>query len=267
MASTDLVERLQRKARDCIHQWKQKPSANCDAVVFRACMVEGKRKEGVSKQFFEHILALLSSMTCWDASEQDQPWKYTVIYETALESLEKDVTELARSKDSVKAAIFCDAKGSNAVLRLSYQDEPPLQVGIGPYATVLVALEKRSESGQYLKKDANFSKMVVEARKTFTFHEHFDWEYTLILRYREPYFATNDLMTDVEAKDLTFRDPPRCFVEIACHHLKSTDDYAYFADSFLCKISDLLPMGWRMASFHVKSPPLPPPMPPMPPKG
>lgn len=253
MPSTDVAERLQEMAKECIAQWSQKPSDTCDSVVFLARLAEGKRREGVSKAFFDHIFHILSNMTCWDASEKIQPWKFIVKYETTLDALEKDFSELSKSTHSVKPSITCSAKGNDAVLRVSYEEKAPLQVGIGPYATVSVILEKRCETGQYLKKDANFSKILVEARKTFVFREHFDWQYTFIQRFREPYFETSDLMKDVAAKDLTFRDPPSCFVEISCDGITKTDDSAYFADSFLCKISDLLPGGWRMAPFHIKS--------------
>jgi hypothetical protein len=253
MASTDVAERLRDVALECIRQWNQKQSADCDAVVFRTRFLEGQLKEGVTKQMFDHMLLTVSRMTCWDPSEASQPWKYVVEYDVALDALERDVAEWAKTKRTVKSTVECDAKGNNAVLRLSYTEQPQLLVGIGPFATIQVSLEKQCDSGQYLKKDTHFSKIVVEARKTFTFSEHFDWEYTFVLRFREPYVETSDLMEDLDAKDLTFRDPPRCFVELSCRGTKATLDHAYFADSFLCKVSDLLPGAWQMAPFHVRS--------------
>lgn len=259
MAATDVIERLRDVAQDCIRQWNQKPSDDCDAVVFRTRFAEGQRKEGVDKPTFDHMLRTVSSMTCWDPAEASQPWNYVVAYAVSLDALERDVADWAKTKHTVQTSVVCDAKGNNAVLRMAYTDQPPLKVGIGPFATVEVALEKRCDSGQYLKKDTQFSKIVVEARKTFTFSEHFDWEYTFVLRFREPYVETTDLMEDLDAKDLTFRDPPTCFVELACRGTKATLDHDYFADSFLCKISDLLPGAWRMAPFLIKSDPVPSP--------
>ncbi len=252
MASTEVVERLRDVAQACIGQWSQKPSSDCDVALFLARFVEGPRKEGVSKKVFDHMLHTVSHMTCWNSAESSQLWKYVVVYDVSLTALERDVDEWAKAKHAVKATVECDARGDNAVLRLSYADEPPLKLGIGPFAAVQVVLEKRCDRGQYLKKDTQFTKIVVEARKTFTFSEHFEWEYAFVLRFREPYVETTDLMKDVDAKDLTFRDPPSCFVELSCRQAKATLDHNYFADSFLCKMTDLLPGAWRMASLHIK---------------
>lgn len=247
-------QRVRDVAKSCIDEWTQTSGGSGGgegSLLFKANFCEGKRKDGVSKELFEYMYGCLSGMTCWDASQVAEPWQYYVIYDVPSEALEKDVTDLSKRKVGLSAQLECDAKGNNAQLRISYSDAPPVKLGVGFHATINVASEMQCAERNYVKKGTQFSRVVVESRKTFTFKEHYDWHYTFILRYREPYYDTQDLMSDVSEKDMTFRDPPVCLVQITCNAVKSTSDHQYFADSFLCKISDLLPPKWKMVPFHV----------------
>lgn len=254
MSSAASVElSVQNVAKACIEQWSAKASDAHDRAGFRASFAEGKRKDGVSKELFEHMFECLARMNCWDPAEAADPWRYFVRYEMQPDALEKDVAGLCKRKHAVRIQLECDSKGNDAGLCVVYEDAPPVQLGVGPYATVNVAIERQCAARNYIRKGSQFSKVLIEARKTFTFKEHYDWQYTFILRYREPYYETQDLITDISAKDMTFRDPPLCLVQISCDAIKTTTDHAYFADSFLCKVSDLLPHDWKLVPMHVKS--------------
>lgn len=250
-AAAAVEQKIRLIAKSCIDEWSSKATETCDTVVFKASFAEGKRKEGVSKELFEHMFKCLAAMTCWDPEQAREPWQYHVIYDIQAEALEKDVTALCKHKVGFSAKLECDAKGNDAQLRISYMDESPVKVGVGHYAAIEVAIERQSTTRNYIKKDADFTKILVEARKTFTFKEHYDWHYTFILRYREPYYETQDLMADISEKDMTFRDPPMCLVQISSDTVKTTTDSNYFADSFLCKITDLLPHEWKMVPLHL----------------
>lgn len=258
MTSTLEVQKgIHEVASACTMHWKQR-GPDTSTSTFKAFFVEGKRRQGISQKLFNHVLNVLSAMTCWTEEERQQEWTYYVVYEVPQHVVEGSNDDLKDRKD-LRTTIECTAKGNHSALRVSYLDKPPLTINIGPYAALHIVAEKGCNTGQYIAKNATFSKMLVEARKTFTFHEHFDWQYTLTLRYCEPYYETAELVKDVVDKDLFFRDPPTCLFDVSCRGAKDTQDATYFTDSFLCKVMDLLPAPWRMATLNVRSPPCPPP--------
>ena len=246
MASDAARRQLGLVAEASIQQW-QRERQPTEAFVLRARLLEGRRKEGVSREHFEHMFGVLSSMTCWDAAEAERPWEHHVVYEVQPEALERDVTDLRARYTDIRATLACDTKGNEANLALAYHDPalPRARLEVGTAAAIEVSCETVCTSRTYLKKEAQFAKITVESRKTFTFREHFDWQYTFILRSREPYYDNQDLMANVTEKDMTFCDPPLCMFEITCDGLKDTTDHMYLADSLLCKITDLLAPAWR----------------------
>lgn len=256
MQDARAVERHMRNvAKRCLDEWSLKTSELCDNVVFKASFNEGKRRQGMSKELFDHMYACLASMQCWDPQELAKPWTFHVVYELQPEALEKDVTPLRNRATGglVQTILTCDDKGNEAQLLVTYQETPPLLVNVGQHLTIQVNVDKQMTTKNYLKPDTNFTKVTVEAKKTFTFKEHFDWQYTFSLKYREPYHVTEDLMKDVTNKDVTFCDPPLCMFELSCNGMKDVPDHTYFADSFLCKVMDMLPRPWRMIPFQVKT--------------
>lgn len=243
-------------AKTCIDEWSTKPAGEGSGrTVFKASLTEGKRKEGISMNLLQHVWTLLSSMPCWDADEVAKPWTQHVTYDIPPTFLEKDVPALHHD---LSTTLQCDAKGNDAQLVVAYQPSPPLQLGIGPtFGHIDVRLEHECALRNYLKSDATFHKISVDVKKTLTFREHFDWEYTFVLRYREPYHELqlhdpDDHYNDNIDKDFIFRDPPLCFFEISCHGLKQATDHLYFADSFLCKMTDVLPPAWKTTPLYVK---------------
>lgn len=251
--AADVSTEMRQVAKQCIDEWSQKPSDLCHKVVFKSVFTEGKNKLGMSKELFDHMFQTLSNMQCWDPVEKSSPWKYNVVYELTSDSLEKDDVRILQSqKSNVQTTLSCDTKGNEATMLVTYQDNPSLKLGVGPHVTIHVHMEKQLVSKQYIKKDAAFAKITVESSKTFTYKEHFEWKYTFTLKYREPYYKNEDLVSqDAIDKDMTFCDPPVCVFELSCEGLDTLTDHGYFADSFLCKISDLLPRPWRMIPMHV----------------
>ena len=241
-------------AHTCMREWSAKATDIGSHLVFNAALMEGNRREGVSRDLFTHLWTALSSMTCWEAAELEKPWTSHVTYEIPHDMLEKSVHDLRRNAHALRATLECDSQGNDAEQIVTYLETPPLRLGVGQHASIEVSLERRCKTRNYVKKEATFHKISVEVKKTLTFKEHFDWHYTFTLKYREPYHKTHDLMTDVAEKDMTFCDPPVCFFEISCDGLKDTDDHGYFADSFLCKVTDVLPPRWKAAPLHVKQP-------------
>ena len=243
-------------AEECIREWTTKSSDQCGKVLFRAALAEGNRREGISIDMFNHIWSALSVMPCWKDGEVDAPWKNTVIYDVPPNMLEKDVEDLRKKSHVLRTTLQCDDQGNDAEQLVTYLTAPPLNLGIGKHATIDVCIERQCGERNYIKKEANFSKIIIDVTKKLTFHEHFDWEYEFTLRYREPYFNTHDLMDmeDVVDKEMVFRDPPVCLFYISCTGVKNTHDSAYFADSFLCKVMDILPPAWRSIPIHVKTP-------------
>lgn len=255
-AAADVSTEMRDVAQKCMTEWSTKPSDLCHNVIFKGVFTEGKRKYGVSKELFDHMYQTLSNMQCWDPREVALPWKHHIVYEIQPDALEKDDVRTLQSQSHVhhvQTTLKCDAKGNEAALLVSYQDTPSLKLGIGPHVTVHVNIEKQLASKHYIKKDASFTKIIVESSKTFTFKEHFEWTYTFILRYREPYYKNEDLKSqDAIDKDMVFCDPPVCAFELSCSGINTLTDHGYFADSFLCKITDLLPRPWKMIPLHVK---------------
>ena len=251
-ASISVGKRVGDIAEACIREWTTKASETCSHVVFKAALMEGNRKEGVSKEMFEHIWATLSGMPCWDSDEVNAPWTSHVTYDVPPDMLEKSVTDLRRQSHCMRTTLECDAHGNDAEQVVTYLDVPPLRLGIATHAAIQVYLERRCSTRNYVKKEANFNKISVDVKKTLTFKEHYDWQYAFTLRYREPYHKTHDLMNNVEDKDMIFRDPPVCLFEISCAGIKDTHDHQYFTDSFLCKMTDVLPPTWRSIPLHVK---------------
>lgn len=256
MQDARAVERRMRNiAKKCIDEWGAKTSEICDNVVLKASFNEGRQRQGMSKQLFDHIFSCLASMQCWDPKQLAEPWTFRAVYELQPEALEKDVTPLRNraTGGKVQTSLYCDDKGNGAQLLVTYQENPPLDIGVGQHLTVQVNIDKQMTTKNYLKPDAQFTKVTVEARKTFTYKEHFDWHYTFSMKYREPYYDTEDLMKDITNKDVTFCDPPLCMFELTCDGMKDVSDPNYLTDSFLCKVMDLLPRPWRMIPFQVKS--------------
>lgn len=233
----------------CIREWNSKQSDLPERVVLKASIMEGRRKEGISKQLFDYMFHVVSSMKCWDPEQVQEAWKESVSYEIQPGHLEKDLETLTRTKDHLSSKIMCNFKGDEATLLLAYEekDVPAVHLGVDKYANVTISMEKESSTKNYLQPDMSFHKIVVEVQKTLTYKEHFDWDYTFLLRYREPYYDTNDIMRDVLEKDLVFCDPPMCYVVITCTGVKEVTDSKYLADSLLCKIRDLLPPDWKAA--------------------
>ena len=241
-------------AEECIREWTAKSSEQCAKVLFKAALNEGNRREGVSMDMFNHIWSALSVMPCWKDGEVEAPWTNPVIYDVPPNMLEKDVEDLRKESYVLSTTMQCDDQGNDAEQLVTYLKNAPLHLGIAKHATIDVCIERQCGIRNYIKKEANFTKITMDVTKTLTFHEHFDWEYTFTLRYREPYFNTHDLMEDVADKDMIFRDPPVCLFHISCAGIKSADDHAYFADSLLCKVMDILPPPWRSIPIHVKTP-------------
>lgn len=240
-------------AEECIAEWTTKASDHCNRVFFKAALAEGNRREGLSFEMFEHIWSALSAMPCWKEGEVDKPWISTVIYDIPPNMLEKDVEDLRKESYILKTTLECDDQGNNAQQIVAYLKTPPLRLGIATHAAIDVCIERQCGTRNYIKKEANYNKIMIDVSKKLTFHEHFDWHYEFTLRYREPYFNTHDLMEDVVDKDIIFRDPPVCLFHISCDGVKDTHDHAYFADSFLCKVMDILPPSWRSIPIHVKT--------------
>ena len=228
-------------------------SSSLDArCVLKATIMEGNRKEGMSPGLFEYMYNVLTAMPCFEATGNTAPWSYHVLYDLPPTMLEKDVEPLRERSHRLRTQLHCNADGDDARLVVAYEEKPPLHIGIGKFATLSVCIDRECVSRNYIKKNTNFTKISVEARKTFTFKEHYDWQYTFILKYREPYYETQDLMKDLTENDMTFRDPPVCLFDISCSGVKQTLDHSYFADSLLCKMSDLFPPAWKVVPLHVR---------------
>jgi hypothetical protein len=129
---------------------------------------------------------VLTSMRCWSEESLRKPWEYHVTYEMAPDTFESSASIAAHP--GLKASITCNDNGDAAALDVVY-DAPstPMAIPIGSYGSVNIHAVQRLGSRLYLKKDAIPTKAIVEARKTFTFHEFVDWKYEFVLRYREPY--------------------------------------------------------------------------------
>jgi len=198
-------------AEECIREWTAKSSDQPHTqVVFKAAIIEGNRREGVSREMFDHIWSALSKMNCWEAGKADKPWKSTVIYDVPPNMLEKSVEDLRKESHVLQTTLQCDDHGNDAEQIVSYLKKPPLCLGIATHASIDLCIERRCGIRNYIKKEANFLKISLDLTKTLTFKEHYDWHYKFTLRYREPYFNTIDLMDDVVAKDIIFRDRPVC---------------------------------------------------------
>ncbi len=247
MAASTSPNALHALAQACIYEWTARPGDLQERVSLKATIKEGKRKEGVTKELFEYMFHVVTSMNCWDPTQAQAPWKEIVSYELQPEHLETGVETLRRTKTHLSSTLTCDFKGDDATLLLAYQekDVPAVHVRAGTHAHMTVAMEKGSCTKNYIRPEASFHKIVVEMQKTWTYREHFDWEYTFSLKYREPYYDTSDLMADLREKNLIFCDPPMCCVEIVCAGVKEVTDAQYLADSLLCKIRDLLPPEWK----------------------
>ena len=241
-------------AAECIRDWTAKSSDQCATTVFKSAFVEGNRREGISKELFNHIWSELSAMTCWEKGEVEAPWKSTIIYDIPPNMLEKDVEDLRKECHVLTTTLECDDQGNDALLHVSYLEAPPLHMGITKHATVQVCVERQSGARNYIKNEADFKNIAIHVTKRLTFKEHFDWHYDFTMRYREPYYNIRDLMEDVADKDMIFRDPPVCIFNLSCSGVKDTHDYKYFTDSFLCKVMDVLPPAWRSTPLHVKTP-------------
>lgn len=263
---------LRRLAAASIAEWSLKPDAHAagcgptDRVVLHAQFTQGSRKEGVSKEWFQFMFHLLASMRCWtQADVAHTPWELAVTYELAADSLEtSDVNTLTHP--GLKASIRCDHNGDAATLDVvcDKPDAAPATISLGKHGAVRVHALRNLGKRLYTKRETVPKTAVVEARKTFTFHEFVDWNYTFVLRYREPYHRTLDLMNDTHDKPLYYCDPPLCVFSISCNGVLSITDETYFADSLLCKIGDLIPHEWEK---DIAAPPppqqqQPPPLPP-----
>jgi hypothetical protein len=243
---------LRRIAKACVDHWTTK-CADTEAESYEACLrvtfAEGGRRDGVSPDFFGHAFRLLSGMQCWTAEERQQPWLRTVVYEVPTEHLEPN-----RGPPGAKLTLVCDAHGDMAELRLVRPDPScACAVAVGKVVAFNVAVERRACGKRYLKPTAQYHKVCVESHRTFVFREHFDWHYTFLVKHREPYHDTEELMTDAVEKSLTFCDKPSCHIEIACKGVKETGDHAYLADSLLCKARDLLLPAWRDLPVRLQS--------------
>jgi hypothetical protein len=238
---------IRRIATTCITHWSRKVDvAHPEKLVLRAQFTEGARREGVSQALFEFMYNVLTSMQCWNQAEVLAPWKYHVIYELSADSVETSAG-LPRSLPGMRASITCNEKGDSASLDVAYDDpHDAVRIPLGTHGAVHVRTLRSLASRVYLKKNTVPIKAVVEARKTFTFREFVDWNYDFVLRYREPYHKTDDLVSDCDSKSLYYCDPPLCVVNISCEGAKSMTDDKYFADSLLCKLSDLLPPAWQV---------------------
>lgn len=242
-------------AQECIHEWTTQSTDHTSVqVVFKASFVEEKHREGVSRGLFDHIWSALSKMNCWEDGEVNKPWKSTVVYDVPPNMLEHNVEDLRKECHVMRTLLQCDDHGNDTEQIVSYLKEPPLSLGIAKHASIDLSIERRCGARNYIKKEANFLRISMDVSKRLVFKEHYDWHYDFILRYREPYFKTHDLMEDVADKDIIFRDPPVCLFEISCAGVKNTHDDAYFTDSFLCKVMDILPPEWRSIPLHVKVP-------------
>ena len=190
-------------------------------------------------------------MPCF-ANDADTPWTYHVVYDIPTSMLEVDVQPLKDRSQALRTTLQCKANGDDALLRTTYQETPPLDISVGKYATLRVSMDRQCTTRNYIKKATNFTKICVEARKTFVFQDLFEWRYTFLFKYREPYYDTQDLMKDIVDKDIVFRDPPVCIFQLSCGGVKDTTDHGYFADSLLCKLSDLFPPAWKMEMLQLK---------------
>lgn len=205
-------------------------------MTFLATFREGRRKDGVSREWFTYMFDCLSRMPCLDSTD----WTDRVVYDVLPTNLEGQ-GQGQNLWPTHRIIISCNGQGNDDHLDLVTTSERKTQVRVGLFAMVDVCLERRRVGrNHYIKKHAPFTKVAVERTKTFTFHEHFVWTYEFVLRYTEPYVDAT-----LDAPALTFRDPPKCVFRICCHGLQQTTDDAYFADSFLCKVTDLLPPKWR----------------------
>ena len=188
-------------------------------------------------------------MRCWtQADVAHTPWDLCVTYELAADSLEtSDVNTLTHP--GLKASIRCDHNGDAATLDVVYDSDKPdaaTTIPLGKHGAVRVHALRNLGKRLYTKREIVPKTAVVEARKTFTFHEFVDWNYTFALRYREPYHRTLDLMkNDAHDKPLYYCDPPLCVFSISCNGVLSITDETYFVDSLLCKIGDLIPHEWE----------------------
>lgn len=246
---------LRRLAAASIAEWTSKPDAHAagcgptDRVVLHAQFTQGSRREGVSKEWFQFMFHLLASMRCWtQADVAHTPWDLCVTYELAADSLEtSDVNTLTHP--GLKASIRCDHNGDAATLDVVYDSDKPdaaTTIPLGKHGAVRVHALRNLGKRLYTKREIVPKTAVVEARKTFTFHEFVDWNYTFVLRYREPYHRTLDLMkNDAHDKPLYYCDPPLCVFSISCNGVLSITDETYFVDSLLCKIGDLIPHEWE----------------------
>lgn len=255
---------LRRIAKACVDQWTASSAAapasasaapppstepSPPETLLRVTLAEGGRRDGVSPAFFRHVYQLLTNMQCWTSDERRQPWRRQVVYEVPTEHLEKAALALG---PHTGLTLRCDENGDNAELSLARQ-EPSLgcAVGVGRVLAFQVAVEQRSSGKHYLKPTAQYHKVRVESTKTWVFREHYDWHYTFLVKHREPYHDTAELMADAAEKSMTFCDPPSCHIEIACKGVKDTADHAYLADSLLCKVRDLLLPSWQGQPFHL----------------
>ena len=257
---------LRRIAKACVDLWTAPslpgPASSAGAAaaategpetLLKVSLAEGGRRDGVSPAFFRHVYSLLTSMQCWTPEEREQPWRRTVVFEVPIEHLE------TQPSGGGTLTLHCDENGDAGELRLTQRDASSSPVGVGKVLAFQVAVEQHSCKKHYLKPSAQYHKVRIESRKTFVFHEHFDWHYTFVIKHREPYHDTEDLMTDAAEKHMYFRDPPSCHIEISCKGVKDTADHVYLADSLLCKVRDLLLPAWREHPFHLLKDPKAPP--------
>ena len=156
----DVLQKVKNVATTCVKEWRRSASsaaAATGATRFEAHFTEGRRKQGVSREWFEYMFQCLSKMQCW---ETDDPWTHHVVYEILPENLEK-----AMPADH-HIVLVTDAKGNDDHLRIATCIQKT-HVCIGTHASIDIRVEQELTDRNYVKKNAPFNKMFVEYSKKF----------------------------------------------------------------------------------------------------
>ena len=173
---------LRETAKTCVADWIANRTQSSELVpVLKATIVEGNRKDGLSRNFMNHVLGLISNMKCWDSEQAEQDWKYSVCYDVQPEHLERGSASLRSDPmiTDLSTSTLCDIKGNDSELCIKYKDVSltPVYFDIGKYAKVNIHVERNLNRKHYIKTTSAFKTVVVEARKTFTFKAHYDGSY------------------------------------------------------------------------------------------